>query len=243
MNQTEGFKDFKRFGSGRPHLTSLSVDSVDGHLLLCELSSSSLPPSTPRVAASNVTGVRADPWSASGPCSFRTLFRALCYRHRDRSFAKLNMERDESADNRRARVVLLEHAPCGSSVCVLQERKRSREVVPRLATVRKHISGEQTDFIVNTEPATCIVSPYQILSAVCVDFFAASSDFCQFRNVTNFLLCVITWVTCDHIWAAARSAPAVPEQPPSSTDFCIVLKCWHRIYRNKLLKQTGMVKW
>lgn len=147
------------------------MDSVDGHLLLCELSTSSLPPFTPRVAAAYVTGVRTDLRSASAPCPFRTLFRALCYRHRDRSFAQLNMERDESADNRRARVVLLEHAPCGSSVCLLQERKMSREVVPRLATVRKHISGEQTVILVNTEPATCIVSPHQRLSAVYVYFF------------------------------------------------------------------------
>lgn len=166
MNQTEDFKDFQRFGSGRSHLTSLSVDSVNGHLLLCERSSCSLPPSTPRVAAAYVTGVRTDLWSASAPCSFWSLFRALCYRHRDRSFAKLNMERDQSAENRRARVVLLEHAPCGSSVCLLQERKRSLEVVPRLATVR----GEQTVILVNTEPATCIVSPYQRLSVVYVYF-------------------------------------------------------------------------
>lgn len=150
------------------HLTSLSVDSVDGHLLLCELCSSILPPSTPRVAAAYVTGVRTNLWSASAPCCFRTLFRSLCYRHRDGSFPKLNMERDESADNRRARVVLLEHAPCGSSVCLLQERQRSRVVVPRLATVRKHISGEQTVILVNTEPASCIVSPYQRMSVVCV---------------------------------------------------------------------------
>lgn len=81
------------------------------------------------------------------------------------------MERDESADDRRARVVLLEHAPCGSSVCLLQERKRSREVVPRLATVHKHISGEQTVILVNTEPPSCIVSPYQGLPVLYVYFF------------------------------------------------------------------------
>lgn len=126
------------------HLTSLSVDSVDGHLLLCELPSSSLPPSTPRVAAAYVTGVRTNLWSASAPCSFRTLFRALCNRHRNRSFAKLNMERYESADNRRARVVLLEHAPCGSSVCLLQERKRSR--VPRFASAQAHFWGTDRHF-------------------------------------------------------------------------------------------------
>lgn len=89
-------------------LTRLSVGSVNGHLLLRGLTSSPSLPGPPVAAgAANAPGVGgADP----RPAPARTSTVELWHGHRDRSAIE-SAEADESADNRRARVVLLEHAP------------------------------------------------------------------------------------------------------------------------------------
>lgn len=82
---------------------------MNGHLLLRGLTSS------PRLLEPPVAGAAAD---APGVSAYlrcapaRTLTGELWHGHRNRSAVIVSAEADESADNRRARVVLLEqHAP------------------------------------------------------------------------------------------------------------------------------------
>lgn len=84
------------------------MGSVNGHLLLCGLTSSprlSVPPFAG--GAANAPGVGADLRGAPA----RTLTGELWHGHRDRLAMIVSAEADEPADNRSARVVLLEHAP------------------------------------------------------------------------------------------------------------------------------------
>lgn len=84
------------------------MGSVNGHLLLRGLTSSPRLPGPQGAGAANAPGVGGADLRAAPA---RTLTVELWHGHRDRSAMIESAEADESADNRRARVVLLEHAP------------------------------------------------------------------------------------------------------------------------------------
>lgn len=90
------------------HLTRLSVESVDDHLLLCELSPR-LVVSTCGVACPHVTEVCVDLESVPDCRSLRASFRELRYRHCYKSFITWATEGNQSADKCFARVLWVKH--------------------------------------------------------------------------------------------------------------------------------------
>lgn len=91
------------------------MDSVDGHVFLCELSGSVVLV-TPRAACHHVAevcfiAVCIDLRHAAAPQSLRASFWEVRYRHCYKSFIKLDMEENQSANKRFTWEMLVKHAP------------------------------------------------------------------------------------------------------------------------------------
>lgn len=116
------------------------MDSVDGHLALCELSRGGGVVFAPRVA--DVCRCRAfvDLWRAAVRRWLGAFSRQLWHRHRYESFIQVETEKNESADKRLTRVVFAKHASAKNHLQVTsRERLLLREQLWHC--VRKHASS------------------------------------------------------------------------------------------------------
>lgn len=99
------------------------MDSVDGHLALCELSRGGGVVFAPRVADVCCCRAFVDLWRAAVRRWLGAFSRQLWHRHRYESFIQVEAEKNESADKRFTREVFAKHA---SAINHLQATSRER---------------------------------------------------------------------------------------------------------------------